>query len=229
MLFLAVFCGFLAEYQLEHKIEKDREKDYMKGMLADLSSDTSQLNEVLSFSLTISKGLDSLSQNLYQVASVKKNTADIYRQFGTYTRRFAVRFSDQTGTQLRNSGQLRLIRKNKVVSQISQYWMMSSQIENIQDRIEQLSDQISYESDGIINSSYFGEFTKQGSWTEVWFIKVLPGAELMNTEKNKLISLANKLSRMKRRISSFYQPNLSLQKNNAVNLITLIKKEYGLD
>ena len=29
MLFLAVFCGFLAEYQLEHKIEKDREKEYM--------------------------------------------------------------------------------------------------------------------------------------------------------------------------------------------------------
>ena len=26
MLFLAVFCGFLAEYQLEHKIEKDRIK-----------------------------------------------------------------------------------------------------------------------------------------------------------------------------------------------------------
>jgi hypothetical protein len=24
MLFLAVFCGFLAEYQLEHKIESDR-------------------------------------------------------------------------------------------------------------------------------------------------------------------------------------------------------------
>ncbi len=30
MLFLAVFCGFLAEYQLEHKIEKDREKQFMK-------------------------------------------------------------------------------------------------------------------------------------------------------------------------------------------------------
>ena len=28
MLFLAVFCGFLAEYQLEHKIEKDREKQF---------------------------------------------------------------------------------------------------------------------------------------------------------------------------------------------------------
>ena len=40
MLFLAVFCGFLAEYQLEHKIEKDREKVYMQNMLEDLEADT---------------------------------------------------------------------------------------------------------------------------------------------------------------------------------------------
>ena len=40
MLFLAVFCGFLAEYQLEHKIEKDREKIYMQNMLDDLKADT---------------------------------------------------------------------------------------------------------------------------------------------------------------------------------------------
>ena len=36
MLFLAVFCGFLAEYQLEHKIERDKEVVYMKNMLEDL-------------------------------------------------------------------------------------------------------------------------------------------------------------------------------------------------
>lgn len=29
MLFLAVFCGFLAEYQLKHKIEKDRESTHL--------------------------------------------------------------------------------------------------------------------------------------------------------------------------------------------------------
>ncbi len=40
MLFLAVFCGFLAEYQLEHKIERDREKIYMQNMLDDLKADT---------------------------------------------------------------------------------------------------------------------------------------------------------------------------------------------
>ena len=40
MLFLAVFCGFLAEYQLEHKIERDREKKYIRSFIEDLKSDT---------------------------------------------------------------------------------------------------------------------------------------------------------------------------------------------
>ena len=36
MLFLAVFCGFLAEYKLEHVIEHQREKVYIKSMVEDL-------------------------------------------------------------------------------------------------------------------------------------------------------------------------------------------------
>src|SRR6185503_17479262 len=31
MLFLAVFCGFLAEYQLEHKIEKEKARQYLRS------------------------------------------------------------------------------------------------------------------------------------------------------------------------------------------------------
>ena len=31
MLFLAVFCGFLAEYQLEHKIEKEKGMQYISS------------------------------------------------------------------------------------------------------------------------------------------------------------------------------------------------------
>ncbi|MEP6700571.1 MAG: hypothetical protein ABJA85_04625 [Bacteroidota bacterium] len=39
MLFLAVFCGFLAEYQLEHVIAHQREKQYIQSLIADLKSD----------------------------------------------------------------------------------------------------------------------------------------------------------------------------------------------
>src|SRR5262245_17717802 len=44
MLFLAVFCGFLAEYQLEHKMERDRVKEYALQMVEGLKKDTAQLS-----------------------------------------------------------------------------------------------------------------------------------------------------------------------------------------
>ncbi len=40
MLFLAVFCGFLAEYQLEHKIEKDRAKELARSFYYELKNDS---------------------------------------------------------------------------------------------------------------------------------------------------------------------------------------------
>jgi hypothetical protein len=47
MLFLAVFCGFLAEYTLEHKIEKDREKQFISSLVDDIKADITQLNSVI--------------------------------------------------------------------------------------------------------------------------------------------------------------------------------------
>jgi hypothetical protein len=228
MLFLAVFCGFLAEYQLEHKIERDREKDYMKGMLADLSSDTSEINQVLVFSKIISNGLDSLVQNLYNTGSAQKNAGTIYRQYRAYMRRFAVRFSDQTATQLKNSGQLRLVRKKKVMNQLSMYWRSTGQVEGIQDRIENAQDQISSLADGIINAGFYDGYSKRDSVSGLMFMEVLPGAELMTYDKNSLINMGNKVTRVKRRIDDFYLGNLNRQKRLADDLIVLIKEEYQL-
>ncbi len=47
MLFLAVFCGFLAEYQLEHTIEKDRARQYIKSFYEDLKTDTTEYSKVI--------------------------------------------------------------------------------------------------------------------------------------------------------------------------------------
>ncbi len=45
MLFLAVFCGFLAEYQLEHTIEKDRAKEFAISLVKELQNDITALEE----------------------------------------------------------------------------------------------------------------------------------------------------------------------------------------
>ena len=40
MLFLAVFCGFLAENKREHIVENHRAKDYAHSLYFDLKDDT---------------------------------------------------------------------------------------------------------------------------------------------------------------------------------------------
>jgi len=47
MLFLAVFSGFLAEYQLEHKIEKERAEKFLQSMLLDVRTNISNLDSLL--------------------------------------------------------------------------------------------------------------------------------------------------------------------------------------
>jgi hypothetical protein len=60
MLFLAVFCGFLAEYQLEHKIERDREEQYIKSLASDLQDDIKGLEAMIEFESHGIASLDTL-------------------------------------------------------------------------------------------------------------------------------------------------------------------------
>ena len=47
MLFLAVLCGFFAEYQLEHKIERDRARQFLQSMLVDVRTNIKNLDSLL--------------------------------------------------------------------------------------------------------------------------------------------------------------------------------------
>jgi len=96
MLFLAVFCGFLAEYQLEHKIEKDREKIYIQNMLEDLEADTSIYSDYASRNIIIFDLIDTMIQQLEPVK--------------------------RTYEQMKSSGHLRLIVKRQVAESVSSYY-----------------------------------------------------------------------------------------------------------
>lgn len=120
MLFLAVFCGFLAEYQLEHKIEKDREMQYMVTMVEDLKSDIAmfELNIRLRTSRIVM--IDSLTNVLNSPGRNMKGN-DIYffaRSVSPPTNIFP---NDRTIQQLKSSGNLRLIRKKDISNSIMAY------------------------------------------------------------------------------------------------------------
>jgi len=47
MLFLAVFCGFLAEYKLEHIVEHQKGIQYIHSLEVDIQVDTAKLSALI--------------------------------------------------------------------------------------------------------------------------------------------------------------------------------------
>lgn len=61
MLFLAVFCGFLAENEREHMVEHRRERQYMMTMIEDLASDSFLLNATVKSWADVNRSIDSVN------------------------------------------------------------------------------------------------------------------------------------------------------------------------
>jgi hypothetical protein len=73
MLFLAVFCGFMAEWQLEHAIEHQREKEYMQSMVEDIKDDVAQTEQIIQRLTTSTENIDSLLMELSSEAIYKNS------------------------------------------------------------------------------------------------------------------------------------------------------------
>ena len=120
MLFLAVFCGFLAEYQLEHVIEHQREEKYVHSLIQDLKTDTANLQVYIN----VRKEKRILMDSLLMLLSTGK-----HKQFGNATYFFARQVfngppfvsTDGTVQQLKNAGNLRLIKNENIINSILAY------------------------------------------------------------------------------------------------------------
>jgi hypothetical protein len=121
MLFLAVFCGFLAEYQLEHKIEKIREKQYISSFIEDLEADTISLNNRIAYcSLTIRRADSAIS--VLNDPELDKKAADIYYFLRWMHRSDFFTVNDRTIVQLRNAGGMRLVSSKTVSDSTVSYY-----------------------------------------------------------------------------------------------------------
>lgn len=122
MLFLAVFCGFLAENQREHMVEHKREKQYILSLMYDLKADIKHLNTIIDNKNKRQLQLDSLTLMLNTPRN-KEMGNSIYYLALQVSRRIPTLFTPNSGTmeQLKNAGLLRLIRKREIVDSITKY------------------------------------------------------------------------------------------------------------
>lgn len=120
MLFLAVFCGFLAEYQLEHKIEKNRAKQFMSSMIEDLKADTTAIATLNQHRIDRLQMYDSLINSIIEKEYLE-NRVGFYYWGRNISRRVLFYSADGTMQQLKNSGGLRLISNRSLADKIIAY------------------------------------------------------------------------------------------------------------
>ena len=112
MLFFAVFCGFLAEYQLEHKIEKEKGMQYIRSFYEDLKTDTADLSECIKIyelkQSVFKKRYECFDSMPIQLKSFNPCIVDFVNQASAFPDLVT---EDRTMLQLKNAGGLRLLKK----------------------------------------------------------------------------------------------------------------------
>jgi hypothetical protein len=120
MLFLAVFCGFLAENQREHMIENHRAKVFAGSLIKDLQGDTSEIHLNKK---TIGGFFDSTDLVLSELKKPRSFQNDTILQIKGVRGLFEFNFFDpQMGNyeQMKNSGALRYF-KHDLVNMLTSY------------------------------------------------------------------------------------------------------------
>ena len=133
MLFLAVFCGFLAEYQLEHKIEKDRERQFIHSLMADLQDDEKILTIMVEREVQGIASLDTLINLLNNPSLAKQNGDQLYYVARVGPRYIPFANNSRTFDQLKFSGGFRLIRYPDASNKIMDYYNQFSLLRLLED------------------------------------------------------------------------------------------------
>ena len=221
MLFLAVFCGFLAEYQLEHTIENQREKKYIRSFIEDLKADTMKINQVLQESIEQQKGFDSLMGVLKQPDFL--NNPSNFEKYAFNIFSLYVFFqTDRTLQQLKNAGGLRLIRKQAASDSIISYDNMVKEVGEQRDDLHDTNRGASSLALQIFDFS-----SSNNPYINRTLVTKPEKVNLLTTDPAKLGEFFNTVLGFK--ITSIIYCNLlEILKNDAERLVIFLKKEYSL-
>jgi len=218
MLFLAVFCGFLAENQREHFVEHSREKQFMKSLTEDLETDTAELQRAISRADTVAQYADSVIIHIEAYKSSKQVPLYFANMVGMAGQRQTLINTDRTSSQLKNSGAMRLIRNKKVSDLILKYWKQIDETNISLDRY------LLYRNSGreITFKLWLVPEVYKAKKDSVQQLRVIDNDPKKWDELTNLIAMGGTISRLT------HITNLRQQLSLAKELIDTIKKEYHL-
>jgi hypothetical protein len=223
MLFLAVFCGFLAEYQLEHKIEKGREKQYIRSFVEDLKRDTATLNNrVFYCDLTIARVDSAIA--VFNDPHLNDLAAEIYYFLRWMHRSDVFSVNDRTIVQLRNAGGMRLITKKAVSDSIIDYYKAVEHIQFVyEEQVEWRRALRPYFPD-LLDGNFYGQSVDDKNIV----IRPDSSVRLRSTDPKLINALVLTLSNIKG-INMGLKRRMQELKRKAIDIRNVIIKQYHLE
>lgn len=239
MLFLAVFCGFLAENWREHYVEDRRIKQYSRSLIQDLQKDTVMINIVMTrirrnIRLTDSMSVYLKHRSLSQIRNVEMFVFSIIDRYPPYT------WSRATLEQMKNSGSLRYFSNYNIISRVSEYDALAHHMDEDRANDDALGNQTLETATRIINMDYpkdlvmnflAGMLSNMDSIMQAPWLKELrqkDSTALIAKNMDDMQIFLNEKVNLRRLLMLRGEIELPRLKKQAFDLIELLKKEYHL-
>jgi hypothetical protein len=231
MLFLAVYCGFLAENIREHQIEKHRGKQYSISLYKDLKSDTIRINEIIQYNdekinalNTIYNCYDTVFKNLRSTSCM-----GILLKHSRSNRGFAI--TDRTLKQLANAGGYRLLNKEDADSIINYENMYKDYVDFQTTVFQQAQDNVRNTTNQIANFKAIAPLQRTSiamSRTDDTTSSNL-ASQLLFTEDRVLVNKWFNELALYLRITNGQRNFMIYLKNKAIKLLEFLKDKYHLE
>jgi hypothetical protein len=225
MLFLAVFCGFLAENLREHFVEQKREKEYIRSMIEDLKRDTT----ALSFDNNARKEAVVMYDSVITLLN-KKDRSQFEQQRIYYLARMGLRLSpfptlnDRAYEQMKSSGNLRLIHNKEIADRITKYYFNTKEFSvNTDQTLLRLQSLIEYEGK-VFDGAVFQEMINIKSFE----INQPIGNPALITEDKKTLNELSVRIHYVLSILLYSQNFITDLEAEASQLIEVLKREYNM-
>jgi len=218
MLFLAVFCGFLAENFREEMVNHTRERGYMKSLADDLKQDTAKLSKIIATLDVKILYRDSLLHELAN-SEIFKNSAKAYYFFNMSYHFPDFIYTDRTIQQLKNSGAMLLIKNTAVSDSIMDYDSRVKTVFIAQSQLNTLALTVASQKSKLFQNRLLNTANKSFQ---------NPDVPLLSQNRVDVEEFYNNMQ--DQGIGFVYLKNLDADLlSSAIRLIDFINKEYKLD
>ncbi|HEY6063627.1 MAG TPA: hypothetical protein VIV35_08460 [Chitinophagaceae bacterium] len=235
MLFLAVFCGFLAENQREHYMEHKRAKNYARDLISDLKRDTSMTSVIIRQIHAHIRVIDSLASYVKDRKLDQMKNLDLY-VLGALDRYRPFMWNRSITQQLINSGSLRYFSNPELINKISAYDAFTHHLDEDFLGDEERANSTAIRRHEVIDMNYpqhfiYGLRNNSDSTLKTDYYKQLAATDrtvILATDIRSVRIFVNDKLNIRRNLYIRATEELPRLVKDAALIIELLKKEYHL-